>query len=59
MSKRPATIQEAVEIHLPRPRDLDSHGYLAARDHIFRTMSMSLRMGESAARSYRPQNGLS
>jgi len=49
MSRRPATIQEAVTIDLPRPRDLDSPGYLAKRDHIFHAMGMSLRVGESAA----------
>jgi ABC-type nitrate/sulfonate/bicarbonate transport system ATPase subunit len=47
MSKRPATIQEDVVIDLPRPRDLDSRGYLERRDHIFRAMGMSLRVGES------------
>ncbi len=45
LSQRPATIQETVVIDLPRPRDLDSPGYLAKRDHIFRTMGMSLRVG--------------
>ena len=49
MSKRPATIQEVVVIDLPRPRDLDSHGYLERRDHIFRAMGMSVRIGESAS----------
>ena len=44
MSRRPATIQEAVDIDLPRPRDLDSPGYLEKRDHIFRLMGMSLRL---------------
>jgi NitT/TauT family transport system ATP-binding protein len=48
MSKRPATIQEDVRIDLPRPRDLDSPGYLERRDHIFHAMGMSLRVGESA-----------
>ncbi len=48
MSKRPATIQENVEIDLPRPRDLDSRGYLEKRDHIFRAMGMSLRVGEAS-----------
>jgi NitT/TauT family transport system ATP-binding protein len=47
MSKRPATVQEDVRIDLPRPRDLDSPGYLERRDHIFRTMGMSLRVGEA------------
>jgi NitT/TauT family transport system ATP-binding protein len=45
MSPRPATIQAAVEIALPRPRDLDSLGYLARRDHIFRLMGMNPRVG--------------
>ncbi|MDQ6860895.1 MAG: ABC transporter ATP-binding protein [Verrucomicrobiota bacterium] len=49
MSKRPATIQEIVEINLPRPRDLDSPAYLERRDHIFRAMGMSLRVGEKIA----------
>jgi NitT/TauT family transport system ATP-binding protein len=49
MSKRPATIQENVVIDLPRPRDLDSKGYLEKRDHIFHAMGMSLRVGEAAA----------
>ena len=47
MSQRPATIQEVVEIDLPRPRDLDSPGYLEKRDHIFHVMGMSLRVGET------------
>ncbi len=47
MSKRPATIQEVVEIDLPRPRDLDSPRYLEKRDEIFRIMGMSLRVGEA------------
>jgi NitT/TauT family transport system ATP-binding protein len=49
MSQRPATIQQIVEIDLPRPRDLDSAGYLQKRDRIFRVMGMSLRVGETAA----------
>ena len=32
-----------------RPRDLDSHGYLERRDHIFKAMGMSIRIGESVA----------
>ncbi len=44
MNRRPATIQEAVKIDLPRPRDLDSPGYLEKRDHIFRLMGMSLKL---------------
>jgi len=49
MSRRPATIQEDVAIDLPRPRDLDSPGYLEKRDHIFTAMGMSLRVGESGS----------
>ncbi|MDQ2919664.1 MAG: ABC transporter ATP-binding protein [Verrucomicrobiota bacterium] len=49
MSPRPATIQEVVEIDLPRPRDLDSPGYLKKRDQIFHVMGMSLRVGEKLA----------
>jgi NitT/TauT family transport system ATP-binding protein len=49
MSPRPATIQEVIDVDLPRPRHLDSSGYLEKRDHIFRVMGMSLRVGETAA----------
>jgi NitT/TauT family transport system ATP-binding protein len=49
MSNRPATIQKIVDVDLPRPRDLDSRGYLEKRDQIFRLMGMSLRVGETAA----------
>ena len=45
MTKRPATIQQEVKIDLPRPRDLDSPGYLAARDRIFEIMGMDARGG--------------
>jgi NitT/TauT family transport system ATP-binding protein len=47
MSQRPATIQTVIQVDLPRPRDLDSRGYLATRDRIFEAMGMSLRIGES------------
>jgi NitT/TauT family transport system ATP-binding protein len=47
MSRRPATIRADVEVDLPRPRELDSPGYLATRDRIFGLMGMSLRIGES------------
>ncbi|HET9418607.1 MAG TPA: ABC transporter ATP-binding protein [Chthoniobacterales bacterium] len=49
MTPRPATIQEIVEVDLPRPRHLDSPDYLAKRDRIFSVMGMSLRVGETAA----------
>src|SRR3979411_1056061 len=49
MTKRPATIQEIVDVDLARPRDLDSRGYLEKRDRIFRLMGMSLRVGEATA----------
>jgi NitT/TauT family transport system ATP-binding protein len=49
MTPRPATIQEVVDVDLPRPRHLDSPGYLEKRDRIFQLMGMSLRVGETAA----------
>ena len=45
MSKRPATISEEVVVNLQRPRDLDSPGYLAARDRIFAIMGMDVHGG--------------
>ncbi|MBE7494287.1 MAG: ABC transporter ATP-binding protein [Verrucomicrobiaceae bacterium] len=45
MSKRPATVAEEVVVNLPRPRDLDSPGYLAARDRIFAIMGMDVHGG--------------
>ena len=45
MSRRPATVQFSEKISIPRPRDLDSRGYLEARDRIFREMGMSLKVG--------------
>jgi len=45
MSQRPATIQKVVSVDLPRPRDLDSPGYLRTRDEIFQSMGMSVRIG--------------
>ncbi len=45
MSRRPATVQEVVEVNLPRPRDLDAPGYLATRDRIFRAMGMDAHTG--------------
>jgi NitT/TauT family transport system ATP-binding protein len=49
MSRRPATVQEVVPVDLPRPRDLDSPGYLAARDRIFALMGMNAHAGGEAA----------
>ncbi len=49
MSNRPATVQEVVDVDLPRPRHLDSPGYLKKRDSIFRVMGMSLRVGDNVA----------
>jgi len=49
MSNRPATIQEIVDVDLPRPRDFDSPGYLEKRDRIFRVMGMNQRMSDTAA----------
>ena len=48
MSNRPATIQEIVDVNLPRPRDLDSPGYLEKRDRIFRVIGVSLRVDDTA-----------
>jgi len=45
MSRRPATIQAEVVIDLPRPRDLDSPGYLERRDRIFGIMGMDAHGG--------------
>jgi NitT/TauT family transport system ATP-binding protein len=45
MTRRPATIAEEVRINLPRPRDLDSPGYLAARDRVFTIMGMDAHGG--------------
>lgn len=41
MSRRPATVQEVVEVDLPRPRDLNSPAYLARRERIFDAMGLS------------------
>ena len=46
MSRRPATIQQELIVDLPRPRDLDSAGYLATRDQIFSIMGMDAHGGE-------------
>jgi NitT/TauT family transport system ATP-binding protein len=50
MSRRPATIQEESLIDLSRPRDLDSPGYLAARDRIFVIMGMDAHGGGAGVR---------
>ncbi|MEY2536980.1 MAG: NitT/TauT family transport system ATP-binding protein [Verrucomicrobiota bacterium] len=49
MSPRPGTIQEVIDIDLPRPRDLNAPGYLEKRDAIFHVMGMTSRVGETAA----------
>ena len=49
MTARPGTIQDVVDVDLPRPRHLDSPGYLEKRDRIFQLMRTSLRVGETAA----------
>jgi energy-coupling factor transporter ATP-binding protein EcfA2 len=41
MSRPPATIRQAVEIDLPRRRDLNSPAYLERREQIFAVMGMS------------------
>lgn len=50
MTRRPATIQEVVNVDLPRPRDLDSPQYLKTRDRIFSIMGMDARTGGDSAR---------
>jgi NitT/TauT family transport system ATP-binding protein len=45
MGRRPATIRKVVDVPLPRPRDIHSSGYLAARDQIFATMGMNPATG--------------
>jgi NitT/TauT family transport system ATP-binding protein len=45
MSRRPATVQTEIKVELPRPRDLDSPGYIECRDQIFQAMGMSVRIG--------------
>jgi len=54
MSQLPATVQEVVPVDLPRPRDLDSPGYLAARDRILTLMGMNAHVG-GAVTSPEPQ----
>lgn len=50
MTPRPGRIAAVVPVELPRPRDMDAPGYLAARDQIFKAMgSLSLLKGEAAA----------
>ncbi|MEO6596695.1 MAG: tryptophan 7-halogenase, partial [Planctomycetota bacterium] len=47
MTQRPATVQESVQVALPRPRDIDAPGYLAMRDRIFAAMGVSVKVGEA------------
>ena len=49
MSRRPATVRAEVVVDLPRPRDLDSPGYLACRDRIFAEMGMDAHGGGAPA----------
>jgi NitT/TauT family transport system ATP-binding protein len=41
MSRRPATISTVIDVHLQRPRDLDSPEYLGIRDEIFEVMGLA------------------
>jgi NitT/TauT family transport system ATP-binding protein len=45
MTQRPATVRDVVKVDLPRPRDIDSPGYLQTRDSIFRAMGMDVHTG--------------
>jgi len=38
-----------LQLDIPRPRYLDSPGYLEKRDRIFQAMGLSLRVGETNA----------
>jgi ABC-type nitrate/sulfonate/bicarbonate transport system ATPase subunit/flavin-dependent dehydrogenase len=49
LSPRPATIQEVVEVRLPRPRDIDAPAYLATRDRVFAVMGMSSSGADAVA----------
>ncbi len=55
MTARPGRIVATVPIDLPRPRDIDAPGYLAARDRIFEAMgSLALVKGADATPSPGP-----
>jgi len=47
MSRRPATVKEVVKVDIPRPRDLDSPGYIQTRDRIFHAMGMNPTVGDA------------
>ena len=51
MGRRPATIRSVVEVNLSRPRDIQSHEYLEARDRIFNAMGMNPATGGELAES--------
>ncbi len=51
MGRRPSSIRSIVEVSLPRPRDIQSRGYLEARDQIFATMGMNPATGGDLAPS--------
>ena len=46
MSRRPATIAKIIDADLPRPRDMDSAGYIQVRDEVFAAMGMNPHVGE-------------
>ena len=49
MGRRPATIRSVVGVDLPRPRDLQSPGFRAARDQVFAAMGMNPATGGELA----------
>ena len=49
MGRRPATIRSIVAVDQPRPRDIQSPEYLAARDQIFAAMGMNPSTGGDLA----------
>jgi NitT/TauT family transport system ATP-binding protein len=48
MGRRPATIRSVVNVDLPRPREIQCSGYLAARDAIFEVMGMNPLTGRES-----------
>jgi NitT/TauT family transport system ATP-binding protein len=43
MSRRPATVQDDVDVPLPRPRDIDAPEYLALRDRILEAIGIGVQ----------------
>jgi NitT/TauT family transport system ATP-binding protein len=56
LSSRPTTIRDIVEVRLPRPRDMGSAGYLAARERIFTTMGIGTQPAVLSEDAFAPQS---